>query len=217
MPTGVIMSTESFNNRIPEPLRRFLAEGGATFRCDDGDWEVKIEPEMSDFLRKALPQDSLIIANNGCGDFLFVASSDSSDSEVGSSRNPVFVYWHDEAQISEFTDDLRLLTNPPEPEPSEHAAVFFSDGATSVMLGDHVSARDFLFRKEGRVVYVPGVSRRNREFEHGGLSWVGIRFQGGSVTGTAVDPESNKLKRSVRFQARGTTPVQEIGPYEDLD
>jgi hypothetical protein len=61
------------------------------------------------------------------------------------------------------------------------------------------------------------MSKRNRELEHSGLAWVGIRFERGSVTGTIVDPESNKLKRGVRFLSRGTTTVSEIGPNEDLD
>jgi hypothetical protein len=63
------MSTISLEDRIPEPLSRFLAEGGATFRCEDGDWEVKIELPTPDCLHKALPQNSLISANNGCGDY----------------------------------------------------------------------------------------------------------------------------------------------------
>lgn len=211
------MTTNSTLDRIPEPLLRFLAEGGTTFRCDDGDWEVKIEQPAPDFLQRALPPSSLIIANNGCGDFLFVVCHYWHNSEPGSLRNPVFVYWHDEAEIREFKDDLSLLTNPPDPEPSKHAAVFYADGATQVMLGDHVSARDLLFRKTGRIVYIPGVSKRNREFEHGGLAWVGIRFEGGSITGALVDPESNKLKSGVRFHSRGTSAVSEIGPCEDLD
>jgi hypothetical protein len=216
-PRGITVSTMSPTDRIPEPLRRFLAEGGAVFRCDDGDWDVRIELETPGFLQRALPPNALIIANNGCGDYLFVMSRDEPDSKAESSRNPVFVYWHDEAAIREFKDDLCLLTNPPDPEPSKHPVVFYVDGATPVMLGDHVSARDLLFRKQGRVVYVPGVSRKNREFENGGLSWVGIRFDGGPVTGVIVDPESNKLKSGVRFHSRGTSTVREIGPHEALD
>ena len=211
------MSANSTPDRVPEPLRRFLAEGGSTFRCDDGDWEVKIELPTSDFLQRELPPSSMIIANNGCGDVLFVIGHDASAAEPGSLRNPVFVYWHDEAEIREFKDDLSLLTNPPDPEPSRHAAVLYADGATQVMLGDHVSGRDLFLRKAGRVVYVPGVSKRNREFEHGGLTWVGIRFEGGSMTGALVDPESNQLKSGVRFHSRGTSVVSEIGPHEDLD
>lgn len=203
--------------RIPEPLRRFMAEGGSTFRCDDGDWDVNIEFPPPAFLQGELPPHSLIIANNGCGDYLFLTSQDASESEPGSFGSQVFVYWHEGAEIEQFNDDLRMLTDLPDALPSNHATVFYSDGVTQVELGDHVSARDLFLRKQGRVVYVPGMSRKNREFEHGGLAWVGIRFQGGTMTGAFVDPVSSCLKKSVRFFSRSTSMVKEIGPHENLD
>ncbi len=211
------MTEMSANEIIPEPLRCFLAEGGTTFRCDDGDWEVNIEFPPPAFLLGELPRSSVVIANNGCGDYLFLTEPEPSDSEPGSFGNQVFVYWHEGGQIEQFAEDLRTLTHPPDPTPSNHGSVFYADGTTLVMIGDHVSARDLLFRKEGRVAYVPGVSRRNREFEHGGLSWVGIRFEGGAITGVFVDPDSCRLKKNVKFLSRATSPVEEIGPKEDLD
>ena len=211
------MTDISAIERIPEPLRRFLEEGGSAFRCDDGDWEVNIEFPPPAFLRDELPENSLIVANNGCGDYLFLTGQDTCGSEPVSFRNQVFVYWHEGTEIEEFCDDLRMLTHRPDPVPSNHATVFYADGTTRVIPGDHVSARDLLFRKEGRVVYVPGVSRRNREFEHDGLSWVGIRFKGGAITGAFVDPDSWRMKKSVRFLSRATSKVKEIGPYENLD
>ena len=107
VPSGITVPNSTLD-RIPEPLLRLLAEGGTTFRCYDGDWEVKIELPASGSMRRALPPSSLIIANNGCGDFLFVICRDSPNSEPGSSRDPVFVYWHDEAEIREFKDDLSV-------------------------------------------------------------------------------------------------------------
>jgi hypothetical protein len=207
----------SATDKIPEPLRRFIAEGGSTFRCDDGDWEVNIEFPPHAILQRELPPNSLIIANNGCGDYLFLTSQDASDSEAGSFGNRVFVFWHEGAEIEQFSDDIRMLTDPHDPTPSNRGTVFYADGGTQVMLGDHVSARDLVFRKEGRIVYVPGLSRRNREFEHGGLCWVGIRFEGGAITGVIVDPDSNRLKRGVRFLSRSTSKFREIGPHENLD
>lgn len=203
--------------KIPEPLRRFIAEGGSTFRCDDGDWEVSIELPVPIFLQNRLPRNSVIIANNGCGDYLFLTSQNVSTSEPDSLEDRVLVYWHETGEIDQFSPDVRMLTDPPYPMPSDYPIVFYSDGTTQVIPGDHVSARDLLFRKEGRVAYVPGVSKRNRELEHGGLSWVGIRFERGSVTGVLVDPDSGCLKKSVRFLCRATSKFEEIGPDENLD
>ncbi len=210
------MTVTSATERIPEPLHRFIAQGGAVFRCDDGDWEVGIEFPPPAFLQRALSPDSLIIANNGCGDYLFLKSRVAPNSEPGSFENRVFVYRHEGAEIEQFSDDLEMLTHPPASIPSDHSTVFYADGAVEVRLGDHVSARNLFFRKEGRVVYVPGVSRRNREFEHGGLLWVGIRFEGGSVTGVFVDPNSLCLKKSLRFLSRSTSGIEEIDPLESL-
>jgi hypothetical protein len=207
----------SARDRIPEPLRSFLAGGSSTFRCEDVDWDVQVEDPAPAFLQDRLPPNALIIANNGCGDYLFLKSGEESSAETIRAMTPVFVYRHEGPEIEEFADDLLTLTNPPPPTASSHPTVFYADGSTRVMIGDHVSARDLLFRKEGRVVYLPGVSKKNREFEHGGLAWVGIRFASGSVAGAIVDPEAFRLKKGVRFLSRGTSEVAEIRPLEDLD
>lgn len=79
------------------------------------------------------------------------------------------MYWHEGTHIEESSDDLLKLTDPPQPGPSDHPDALYADGSTQVSIGDHVTARNILFRKDGRVAYVPGISKRNREFEHGGL------------------------------------------------
>jgi hypothetical protein len=206
------MTVLSDNDTIPEPLRGFIARGGSVFRGDEDDWEVSIETPVPRYLEGVLPRHALIIANNGCGDLLFLEGT---ESKYFGDR--VFVYWHEGATIEPFADHLRDLTDPSDPVPSSHGPVFYADSKTPVMIGDHVSARDMLFRKQGRVVYVPGVSRKNRELEHGGLTWVAIRFQGGGITGTLVDPDSGCLRKSIRFLSRAMSEVEEIGPYEDLD
>jgi hypothetical protein len=65
---------------------------------------------------------------------------------------------------------------------------------------------DYLFLKrkqDGDVEYVPGVSKKKLEHEHGGLKWVAIRFQNGQIC-PLVNPKSGKLKK-VRFVGRGHT------------
>jgi hypothetical protein len=207
------MSESTSQDSIPGPLRRFIDRGDSVFRCEDGDWDVEIEHPPPKFLLDVLPDDAVIIANNGCGDYLFLRN----EGDSTASTYPVFVFWHEGAQIEEFSNNLTELTDPPEPVPSDHPEVFYSDGSTQILIGDHVSARDILFRKDGRIVYVPGISKRNWEFEHGGLTWVGIRFESGSVTGIFVDPDSKLIKKSVRFISRSKSDIEEIGPYEDLE
>ncbi len=202
---------------IPETLRRFIERGGTVFRCDDGDRHVEIEHPPPAYMRKYLPPDVMLIAHNGCGDNLFLTRREADHEPAGSFGGRVYVYWHEGPEIETFSEDLSLLTDPPRPQPTDHPDIFYADGATHVMLGDHISARDLLFRKEGRVVYVPGISKKNRELEHDGLAWIGIRFKGGSISGAVIDPETSCLKKSVRFLGRSDSDVEEIGPFEDFD
>jgi hypothetical protein len=98
----------------------------------------------------------------------------------------------------------------------DHSKIYYHGGEIEVMLGDEVSAKDFLFRKLGRIVYIPGLSPINREFEHNGMAWVGIRFAGGAVGGTFVYPEKLWLKKSVRFLRRLNTAFEQISE-EDFE
>ena len=202
---------------LPESLREFIAEGKTLFRCEDGDWEVAIEYPAQAYVQKHLSPDSVIIANNGCGDFLFLTGAEAKEHGASSYGAKVFVYWHEGPEIETFTNNLSSLTSPPDPRPSAHGPVYYSDGATQVLIGDHVYARDLLLRHVARVVYVPGISKRNRELEHGGLAWVGFRFESGSITGVVIDPETSGLKKSVKFLSRATSEVEEIDPYEDFE
>ncbi|MEW6347653.1 MAG: hypothetical protein AB1646_01205 [Thermodesulfobacteriota bacterium] len=202
---------------LPTSLRRFLEQGNSKFRCDDGDWDVEVEWPLPRFLRDVLPERAVVIGHNGAGDYLFITEEEPTGHDRQMPGPRVFVYWHEGPDIARFSDDLSALTNPPEPVPSQHPPVFYADGTTRVLIGDQVSARDLFLRREGRVVYVPGISRRNRDLEHGGLAWVAIRFHKGTMTGIIVDPDSGRLKKSVTFLGRGTTPVEEFGPYEDFD
>jgi hypothetical protein len=211
------MIDSTISEVLPESLKEFIASGKKTFRCDDGDWKVAIEHPTPTYTKKHLPTNSLIIANNECGDILFLKSVHAQDNDISIYGTKVYVYWHEGPGIEIFAEDLSSLTNPADPIPSDQGPVYYSDGATQILVGDHVNARNILFRHEGRVVYVPGISKRNRELEHGGLAWVGIRFESGSLTGTLVDPETFCLKKSVKFLSRATTAVEEIDPYDDLE
>lgn len=86
--------------------------------------------------------------------------------------------------------------------PTDMSQIAYAGGAPSVELGDQVSARHWFRRRFGRVMYVPGVSKRVGSFEHNGLTWVGIAFADGTVIGSVVDPETRRLQQSVRFLGR---------------
>jgi hypothetical protein len=81
--------------------------------------------------------------------------------------------------------------------------VTYADGKTPVLPGDRVSVRLFFRRRVGEVIYVPGISKRQGAYEHNGLTWVGISLPDGWAVGQIVLPETNGLKRTVRFLGRG--------------
>ncbi len=84
-------------------------------------------------------------------------------------------------------------------------AVLYHDG-TEVALGDQVRLR-VLFRKHtGRVVYVPGISSMNAEFEYNGMQWVGIRLDDGGLVATPILQKTARLKKKITFVARDTSP-----------
>ena len=86
----------------------------------------------------------------------------------------------------------------------------FSDGETAVQLGDRVSLRVLLRKRLGRVVYVPGISEFNREFEYNGMKWVGIRLTDRSLVATPVLLKSGTLKKKIRFLTRDGSPCELI-------
>ena len=207
------MKTEN----LPNTLKYFIEKGHSVFRGNDGDWDVKIESVADTPYRKDIPSDAIIIANNGCGDCLFLCKTNPAQTSYGPE---VYVYWHDEHRHEIYSDNINKLTNFESAKPSTHKTIFYFGGSIEVKLGDEVSARDFLFRRDGRIVYLPGVSKKNRNMEHGGLSWVGIIFKRGTFIGTFVDPETFQLKKSVRFLKRSSDNIKnikELGPDEELE
>jgi hypothetical protein len=89
------------------------------------------------------------------------------------------------------------------PHHASSQPAYYSDGATQVLLGDHVQLRVFFRRRVGQVTYVPGISRVNAEMEHDGLTWVGIQVVNGPTVGMLVDPFNRLLEKGVTFLDRG--------------
>ncbi len=72
----------------------------------------------------------------------------------------------------------------------------------AVELGDHIIYKSFFRRKTGRVVYLPGVSKRLSQIDYGGLFSIGIHTSYGGFTAMSIDPDSLQLRRSVSLIRR---------------
>lgn len=93
---------------------------------------------------------------------------------------------------------------------SSKVPLTYSDGTTRVQLGDRAAVSIWFRRRVGRVVYVPGISEFNPEFEYNGMRWVGIRLEDGSLVATPVLLPTETLKRKVEFLGRDTSPLELI-------
>jgi hypothetical protein len=93
----------------------------------------------------------------------------------------------------------------------------YFDGKTVVNLGDHVEKRGLFGRRHGRVSYVPGISEVNPNMEFNGLIYVGIKFDGGGLVATLVDPKIFLLKKTIRFCKRGNRICDEIQPDQSFN
>ena len=103
------------------------------------------------------------------------------------------------------------------------SVVRYADSGEPVLLGDIVSTRVFFLRRNARVVYVPGLSKKRPSLEHHGLSWVGLQELKGPFLSALVDPRTGCLDSKVRLVERGeTAPISErpdpfLEPDEIID
>jgi len=100
---------------LPPELSTFIDAGNTTLSCDDGDWDLRIAPREDSPFRKELPSGSVMLAENGCGDCLFLKTS-----KAGKIAPKVFVFWHEEERCEVFAKHLKELTTRPE-NPKEMA------------------------------------------------------------------------------------------------
>ena len=89
-------------------------------------------------------------------------------------------------------------------------SVRYFDGVTEVQLGDQVGLRVLFKKRTGRIVYIPGISAFNPEFEYNGLRWVGIRLPDRSLVAMIVLPETGNLQKRVKFLGRDNSPCELI-------
>jgi hypothetical protein len=84
-------------------------------------------------------------------------------------------------------------------------AIRYADAEVETEFGDHILYRSQIFFwrwKQGRVSYIPGVSRVHPEMEHDGLVWIGVSGVDGTFRAVLVGPSTRRLQRSVRFVRR---------------
>lgn len=87
-------------------------------------------------------------------------------------------------------------------------------GAKLVELGDRIETVFwYLFKTRGVVVYIPGVSAFNSEFEHDDLQWIGVKGDDGSVFGEGIELDNGWLGKRVtlleRAPANWKNPIME--------
>ena len=198
----------SVQEALPSALQRFIRSGGTVFRTDEGDWEVNVAMPPS-FLTERLPAGAVLVAKNGLGDHLFLLPDQGQPNTLSPQLH---VFWHEGASTELFKYSLSELTDPPPPAPSKVPPVLYADGVTRVLLGDEVIHKGWIFKRRGRVTYVPGISRKHGEMEHHGLTWVGISREKGGSVGCIVDPDTSKLRRNVVFVQRSSRTDDAITP-----
>src|ERR1051326_7048247 len=136
---------------LPEALQKFLAARKKKIETDTDEWTVSIKSPPR-YLSQALPPGSVLIADNGVGDHLFLTPESANSTSLS---HKVHVYWHEGPEIVVLADDLDALLNPQAPTATKGPPVLYADGQTPVLVGDEVRARNFFIRRPARVVYVP--------------------------------------------------------------
>ena len=89
-------------------------------------------------------------------------------------------------------------------------SVRYFDATTEVQLGDRVTLKVLFRERTGRVVYVPGISAFNPEFEYNGMKWVGIRLNDRSLVATPIIIKTGNLQKKIHFVERDDSPCELI-------
>jgi hypothetical protein len=88
--------------------------------------------------------------------------------------------------------------------------VLYFGGRVEVNIGDRVMIRLWFRKRPGRIVYIPGKSDVNPEFEYRGMRWVGVRLNEGALVATPVLTKTGGLKKKVEFIGRDDSPCDVI-------
>jgi len=185
----------------PSALREAQDKGIEFFMGENCEWKLEYEESVK-FIEQRVGCPVHVFANNGFGDYLFLKRKQAGDGL----EEDVFEYFHEGPEIQRVEEGLETLLGLKDRAPSVDAyprAVY--ETGEPVQLGDRVQLKVWAeFWKgwqDGEVEYVPGVSNKKLEHEHGGMKWVAVRIQNGQIC-PLVSPETGKLKK-VRLIGRG--------------
>ncbi|HEY7088856.1 MAG TPA: hypothetical protein VH518_12250 [Tepidisphaeraceae bacterium] len=89
---------------LPKELSAYIKTDETQLHCDDGDWDLLIEPCEKSAYKNDLPPRSLVLAENGSGDCLFLKPTGG-----GKFDSKVFVHWHEEDRDDVFSRSLKEL------------------------------------------------------------------------------------------------------------
>lgn len=173
------------------------------FMGENCEWKLEFK-ESAESVEKIVGCPVCIFAKNGFGDYLFLKKK----SDGNEFEEVVFEYFHEESTIYQMKEDLETLLGLKERPVSANGypKALYETGEL-VQLGDNVQVKVWVeFWKgwqDGEVKYVPGISKKKLQHEHGGLKWVAIKFRNGEIC-PLVDPTTGKLSK-VRFIRRGNS------------
>jgi len=199
-------NTSNEKSKLEKVKTLLSSKLGTYVVIEESEWKIEIE-DITAFSSK-LPKDAVVIGNNGYGDILFISTK---GKEEISADTMISVYRHEGGLIEKLSLSIgNILIDTP--NPSTQNSVYYYGTKVKVELGDEVVARDIFFKRNGRVVYVPGISPLNTEFECGGLKWIGIRFNKGSISTAVIDLKTGEVDKSVKFVKRNKKDINEMKP-----
>ena len=166
---------QKMNDPLPESLREAQDRGIEFFMGEHCEWKLELK-KSAKFIEEIVGCSVCTFANNGFGDYLFLKRK----RDGAGFDEAVFEFFHEGPEINPVTEDLATLLGLQDRPPSAdtYPPAVYETGEL-VQLGDHVQVKVWAeFWKgwqQGVVEYVPGVSKKRPQHEHGGLKWVAIR------------------------------------------
>jgi hypothetical protein len=183
---------------IPKALQLAIERKIQFFAGENCEWKLELADSI-DAIDKLAGAPVLVFANNGYGDYLFLKES------KGGYEDSVYGYFHEEQKIYDVPEALDTLLGVKEREPTHdrYSKAIYESGE-EVLLGDAVQVKTLLLFwrgwQDGVVDYVPGISRKKNELEHGGLKWISIKIKDGTID-PLVLPDTGVVK-NVRLIGR---------------
>ena len=164
----------------PKLILEAQKKGIEYFMSDDCEWKLDVTGQNK-YVEETVGHHVLTFADNGYGDYLFLKVGD----------DAVYEFCHEGPEVVVLNEPLSTLLGLEERLPSKGPMPRYVDGQ-EVQLGDLVQIRRWWKKHDGEIVYVPGISRRQPELEHGGIGMIRVRCTDFELIMT-VDPSTNVI------------------------